>query len=348
MENQEYQKQNKGIPLVWELIIALAATVLCVYLAELTLVSVIVAAVPGAYLMAKRGYGWGLAMLAAGALACWAIGGAALAVFAAIVPLVLTVAVCVRRKVRAFTSMAAAAAAAMVGVGLLVGIVYLVSGKDVITYLVDLYAAEIAQSEDAAVLGYMLSRSGALSGELLTSEQFMELMTQISELGIEEIRAFATAEKQLAEIKTYLGGTVPTIVVSYGLYAAVVTYILGRVFVKISGREVAKMPPFSKFILPKQVSIYFVITYFLAIVPEIFGLEDFYLAGNILAAITGSILLLQGVSFVYYILEKLIRRKGVRIVLTLVAFIVLGQICMMLGLIEQIFRTRDKMEKRSV
>jgi hypothetical protein len=84
------------------------------------------------------------------------------------------------------------------------------------------------------------------------------------------------------------------------------------------------MPSFDRFIVPKKISPYLVITFIIIYIPILFEIEKLMFVATILNAMLSPILIVQGISLVYYLHRKLMKKRGLAIVLTIVVALVLS------------------------
>lgn len=83
------------------------------------------------------------------------------------------------------------------------------------------------------------------------------------------------------------------------------------------------------------------ILYLVSLLPALFGWESLYLAGYALSTLIETVFLIQGISFIEFLLKIKIKSKGLRIFLVTIISMFLSGILIYVGLIEQMIRLRE-------
>jgi len=335
------------MPVIVEVLLATVITIALVLASPYTMfAALMLAAIPGAYVAAKRGWLWSAVVILAGTVVAYILDPLYGVIYFAQAPLILTLGLCLGKKAAAFKTFAFSAAAAVAGIAIVVLAVKISSGKDVITYAMDAYKTIIAENDAMASLMYMSVNTPAMSmTEMMGSEQkmaeFMAEMEKIAAMPVSEMREILLSAPQLTLMRTSITNVVPTIF-SGAMFGAIISTVLVRLMVKRAGTDVAVLPSFDRFIVPKKISPYLVITYIIIYIPILFDMEKLVFAASILSALLSPILVVQGISLVYYLFKRITRKRWLAVLLTVVAGALMINICLYIGLFEQVVRVREK------
>ena len=141
------------------------------------------------------------------------------------------------------------------------------------SYIVDYLAWAFPNNADLAALAYSLFHAGEISTGVLSIETFLALP-------MEEIVAYVTAGEQLNALRSLLSDFLPVLSVNYCVFGGAATYFCARAFSKKTGGQVASVPAFSDFFLPKEQGLYMILLFVAAMLPSLFEWEQYLLMGG--------------------------------------------------------------------
>lgn len=293
---------------------------------------------PGIYLGARYGVnGMAIVLGIAAAAGGLLLGMAAIPLFGILAAAVILPAVAIRKKLGAYESLVLSCGAGALGAGILLLWVQLAAGQDLVSFLTTSLEAALPENESlTAGLYFLLRSSDVLSGALSPAE-FL-LATQ------EEMLAFVSDGAQMEQIRQTLTLYVPVLLVYAVILGGLLWYLVPRAFAKRQGTPVAPVPPFSLFYLPKKAAPYFVGMFLLSILPTLAGWKSLELAGVVLLNALMLIFSVQGLSLIEYFLRPRIASGAVRGVILVVCYLVLSTLLSFAGLIEQVFRIRERQQ----
>ncbi len=261
---QTQTKQNRAGALL-ELVIALVVQILLYYISRAIWVTLPILAIPGVYIGARRGFGWGLALAVLSSAAAYLLlGQPGLFLIIMALPIFLLGWVAVRFLKRAYDGLILICGAMVLSVIAAIFAVQLLLGKDLVSYIVDYLAWLFVQNDQIATLFYCLFHAGEISTGVLSVEAFLAIP-------MEEIVAYVTSCEQLNALRSLLSDFLPVLSVSYCVYGGVLTYFIPRALSKKTGRQVAGVPAFSDFFLPKDQGIYMLLLAVLSRCPRCSG-----------------------------------------------------------------------------
>lgn len=203
-------------------------------------------AIPGVFIGARHGFGWGAACAVLSGLAAYLLlGQSGIFLVAIALPIFLLGSMAVRLVRRSYDGLIVMGGAMALSVGAGIWAVQFLLGKDPVSYIVDYLAWLFSNNTQASSLAYCLFHAGEISAGAFSLETF--LLTPM-----EEVIAYVTAGEQLNALRSMLSGYLPVLSVNYCVYGSALTYFISRALSKRSGGKVAPVPAFSEFFLPKD------------------------------------------------------------------------------------------------
>jgi len=339
-------ERKRGLPVIVEVLLATLIAIALVLASPYTMfLALMLAAMPAAYITAKHGWLWGAVVVLAGTVVSYVLDPLYGVIYFAQTPLVLTLGLCVGKKKASFKTLAFSAAAAVAGIAIVVLAVKIASGKDVITYAMDAYTAVIAENDAMASLMYISVNAPTASSVGGNTAELMQKLEEIAAVPVSEMREALLSTPQLTLMRNSITNAVPMIF-SGAMFGAIISFVLVSIMVRRAGCDIAVIPSFDRFIVPKKISPYLVITFIIIYIPILFDIEKLVFVATILNALLAPILIVQGISLLYYLFRKIMKKRGLAIVLTIVLGMFMVNICMYIGLFEQVVRVREKRFKR--
>lgn len=292
-----------------------------------------------AFTVASGGYVLGALAMAL----CFAVGYAldnrlAVILAAICVPFAFAAGYAVRARLRLRHSVMASGAAALAGVLLGVGALWLMTGQMPVDFFANQLEVSFSGLSDAEVLSlYQLVRipdlfTGAVTQAALDSASRADAVTYL-------VGLFREA------LNYHLVGMIGC----YSLLMGLTGYLIPRALRKKLGDDVVAIPPFAEFSLPRRFWLAFALSYLFAIIGSSYGWPGFAILEVTVLSIYGLVLSVQELAFLDFLYQRNKMGKGVRVVLHALGLIIssmLGNLLMWLGLFENIANLRVRMDTK--
>jgi len=292
-----------------------------------------------AFTVASGGYVLGALAMAL----CFAVGYAldsrlALILAAVCVPFAITAGYAFRKKLRLRHSVMASGAAALAGVLLGVGALWLMTGQMPVDFFSNQLQSSFSGLSDAEVLSlYQLVRipdllTGALTQAALDSASRADAVTYL-----------------VGQFREALNYHLVGLIGCYSLLIGLVGYLIPRALRKKLGDDVVAIPPFAEFSLPRRFWLAFALSYLFAIIGSSYGWPGFAILEVTVLSIYGLALSVQGLAFLDFLYQRNKMGKTARVVLHVLVLIIssmMGNLLMWLGLIENIANLRVRIDAK--
>lgn len=326
----EKSERSKYLPI--EVAICAGAFLVTLFMARATLLPALVLPIIAAYVTARQDALWTAAFyVSALAFIYLLISAHWWAMFLALVIASLPCGLAIKKRAGAYEALIISAAGWLAAAVLLVGYVYLHTGSDILTYSTERANAALKGSPMLTHMVYMSARAQDILAGKLNYTEFLQ-----------------TSQEQMLKyidsgniVSQTLGYYIPTMIMGTVVAGGFVGYIAARAIAKARGSAVAYLPPFERFYLPRKVSKYFLLMYIVSLLPDLFGWEDYYIAGYVLSSLISTVFMIQGISFVEFLLKLKLKNRGLRAFLVTVISLSISGLLVYVGLIEQMIRIRD-------
>jgi len=299
--------------------------------------------VPLVFIAVRRGFFYGLLPFVLIAALFWlwlGITGAALftALFA---PAVVFLYYVIGKKVRSFESVVYAVGSFALGIALVIGYIYLTARMDLMTYLLNGIKAAM---EKVPMLPYSLL-------QLLNIQDILTLVKNPD--AILMLPSADALSQALAGVRNYLAALLPIAFSVFSLLGGLLNYVIVRAILKKKNTEVAPIPEFSRFKLPKGFFAGMVIIGVMLIAGSLLGLQGLDAVFSTCLVAYVIVFSICGLALIDFIMKRRNATRGGRIALLIVTpllgFMFLGvQIfyaLAVMGLLEAILKVRDRIEK---
>ena len=271
-----------------------------------------------------------------------ALGAAALfspayaAAFAlAFIPVSVAAAISIRRKKRFQNSVIAASGAALAGVALAVGLLWLVRGITPADYALQRVGGIFAQLDDASVsfvyqwIRYPDIATGAI--------------TQQAVLFTPRAQAISVMLDMLREA---VNTSIVPVMLIYSLLWGLLCYLIPHHAARRRGLPVIAVPAFSDYALPRRLWAAFLISYIAALAGDSLNLTPSGMLEPTIGAVYAFVFTVQALSFMDFFYKERGMRTGMRVALHTAAALLLGFMLMWVGIFENIIRFRDRMQEK--
>lgn len=210
--------------------------------------------------------------------------------------------------------------------------VYLLSGKDITTYILDDWKQFMQQNETYTVSFYavmQLMMGGAVNPQISVNDAMAAVWPYM---------------------QTSIIYGVPALFAALIPIGGLVTFLIGRAIVKTAGGRVTPVPAFADFKLPVRFGRWSVIILIVCLIGAQFGWRNFDFVLIIAFAFFGSIYYVLGMAFMDWVLKKQIKSAvGRGFIIALMAIILFQlYIFTFLGLFEQLVKIRRRANANKV
>ncbi len=242
----------------------------------------------------------------------------------------------IRKKKRFRDSVIVSAAMALMGAALSIALLSLITKSAAIDVIVGYAGNGMKAMGDAEIMSlYQLVRSpdlltGAITQQALWSTPPAEAIAIMQEL-----------------LRDMLSVWFVTMMGLYSLLTGLLYYTIPRAIVKKS-IEVAPVPAFSDYTLPKRFWLAFLVSYLFAMAGASFGWRSFDIVQLTIYNLYAIVFSVQALSLFDYFYRKRNMSTGTRTVLHVLTALVLSMLLMWIGVIENIASIRKRTEEREV
>lgn len=325
------KNKHTARPLI-ETLIAAAAFLLMLAAAKYTLITALLLPFIGAFVCARQDAAWITAFyITAGAFFYLLLSGHWWLYFAVFILASLPAGFAIRFKLRSFDAIIISCAGFALAAASLIAYVYFYTGNDILTFATERVNAALESSDTLLRSVYLFARSTDVVDGSLTASALMSAST-------EQMLSYLASESFISYVLSY---TIPVYAMQTVVAGGFLTFICTRALLRRLGTEVCRIPSFERFYLPRKTSKYFVLLYLLSALPSLFSWQDLLIAGYVLSTLVETVFMIQGISFVYYLLGIKIKMRGLQIFLTIIISLFLSGVLVYAGLIEQLIRIRD-------
>jgi hypothetical protein len=242
----------------------------------------------------------------------------------------------IRSKRRFRDSVVVSSGLLLLGIVLAIALVSLLARETIADYIVNYFGNAVKGMGDAEIISlYQIVRAS----DLLTGA-----ITQAALLSTPPAQAIVTMQGMLRDT---LSVWFVTIIGLYSLLMGLLCYVIPRAAVKRK-TEVAPVPAFSDYELPRRLWLAFLLSYVSAMAGASFGWRSFDIVQITIYNLYAFVFSIQALSFLDYMYRKRNMGTGVRTVLHVLSAVILSMVLMWIGIIENIMSLRSRMEERQV
>lgn len=323
------EKNSSGLP-VW-LLFAAALAALSARVSVFALAIPLVLTV----IIVRFGTTGGILGIAALGTAAFFSLGTAAALAVGFVPVSVMAATAIRRKWRFRDSVVGASAAAMAGVVLCVGLLWLLKGLSPVDYAVQRINGMFSLLDDAQIsLVYQTMRSPDV------------LLGAITQQAVLAAPRDAAIETMLGTLRELINYSLTMLILIYSLLWGLLCYLVPRRDAARRGIPVKSVPIFSNYALPKSFWIAFIVSYLAAIVFDSMGLSSFGMLEPTIFSVYAFVFTVQALSFLDFMYKVRGLRTGTRVALHVATVLVFGSYMMWVGIFENIVQFRRRSQQK--
>ena len=324
--------KEKGISglLVWLLIAAALA-------ALSARVSVLALAIPLVLTVIIVRFGTTGVILGIAALGSAAVfsPGTAAAFVVGFAPVSIMAATAIRRKWRFRDSVISAAIAAMAGLAMCTGLLWLLNDLSPIEYAVQRLSGIFSMLSDEDInLVYQTLRS---------PDVMLGAITQQAVLATPRAEAISTMLSTLRELINY---SLVILSLIYSLLWGLLCYLAARRYAARRGIPVKSVPAFSNYALPKKFWIAFIVSYLAAIAFDSLGWSPFRMLEPTIRNVYAFVFTAQALSFLDFLYKQRGLRTATRVVMHIAAALLFGSYLMWVGIFENIVQFRSRSQQK--
>lgn len=267
--------------------------------------------------------------------ACFFSFNIACVVAAAVLPVVYAAGYVIRGKKRLRDSILISSGAVLAGGVLAIGVLQLITGLGVVDFSVESVgsALKLLGDDDIKMFYQTVRYADILTGT----------MTQ------EAVAATPAAEAvviMMDMVREALDLMIVSIMLIYSLIAGFLCYTVPRNAAKKHGIQVAAIPAFKDYALPKRFWLAYLISYVFAVIGVSYGWQSFDALEITIDYVFAFVFIVQGLSFLDFLYHTRKMGTGTRTVLHILAALILSSIIVWVGLFENIVGMRKRMDAK--
>ena len=330
------ERKNRQMSPVVETLLLAAVFAVCILGAPYFPLLALTTPFIGIYAYAKHGLLWGVLFLATAVAVLYFFVPAQFVLYGVLLVIVaLLCGFAIQKRLPAYESLMVCTAAWVLALGAAIGFVYYQTGSDPITAATAFIEAKINEGGVFTETLYLMMRSMSMVlGGAADASALQATMP--------EMISYLLQADVIGNINSAVSAYLPMLAMDLVVIGALLSYVIPRALVKAGGKAVAPIPSFAMFKLPKKVSWYFIGMFLLALIPDLVGLESLAMAALLLRSALTMVFMIQGMSLVYWLFLKATRRKGLSVLLLILAVLLFSGVFTWVGLIEQVFRVRER------
>ena len=322
--------ENKLKQFNLDFLLAGVLTAVIVWLEAVFPFGLLLTPLPAIYIAVKRGIIYSIITFSFGVLIAYFFYGFTAGMFILLnfLPPIITIAICLKKRVRMFDSVLLSMATLVLSIVLFTAYVNFKFKSDLLTYFINLIQKTLIKNDGAANVFLAMFNSQEIASGAKTTEYFMQL---------EQGNAIQMVMVYITDVfNAYL----PTFLGLYVLSSGLFNYTISHSLLKRSGVELAKIPAFENYTLPKSFvwAIVFVTIYVL------FGVyinkTNYQAVSTTLMTGMLFIVAIQGTSFASWFLKRRNMNPFLRKFILVFAWVVIYNIFMYAGIFEYIFKVR--------
>lgn len=286
------------------------------------------------YTVVKYGYLWGGAASVLGFIVgCLVSVPTSCILAAAFLPVAFITAYAIRGKKRFRDSIMASAAAALAGIALAIGALQLFTGMSFIDFAVAYIGDTLKLFDDAYIqslyqtVRYADILSGAITQAAVTATPAAEAITTMQDI-----------------FRQWLNLVFVGDIIIYALVGGYLYYVIPRAIAKKRKMQVAAIPAFSDYTLPKRFWLAYIVSYLFAAIGASYGWPSFDILELTIYNVYAVIFIVQGLCLLDFLYKTRKVGPGVRIVLHVLATMILSGLLVWVGLFENIVGMRKRMK----
>jgi uncharacterized protein YybS (DUF2232 family) len=298
---------------------------------------------PLIFIAVRRGFFYSFVPVVLMTAVLWLLLGyvTAAAFLALFTPAVYLVSSVIVKKTRAFESVVISVGSLAVGVGLLIAFVFIIKKTDPMTYLLNSFQ-------------YVMQSNRQLPYEFLQIINLQDILMGVKDWNAIISLPFEDALKSAMEaLQEILITWLPVMLSSFAVLGGLLNYVIPRSLLKKKNFDVAPIPAFSQFKLPKGFLAGLVITAVLLFLGNYLNIPNVNIMMYACLAAYVIVFSIAGMSFIDYLMKRRNTGTGGRVALIAVVT-VLGVLFYsvqflfafaILGLLEAVLKIRDRIEK---
>jgi len=328
---------------------------ICILSAKYVLFTALLLPFIGAYATAKLPPSWSLVYYIAAAATCFLLLSEIwIAAFFMLLLSSLLTGIAVKRKQRTYEGVLLSCVGWVLAFAVIIAASYFTYGTDPLTMIVEKIRLWTEQSDDAALLFYIIRQSHDLS-YASNSQLAAAILTETQEVLLsgqfDTMRQLVLSDSGMMFYNNIIAQSAPTSALQLSLLGGLFSYLLTRYRIKRSGEEVSPVPAFKDFKLPRNLTTPLAIVFVLSFAALHF-IElpaQLYTALLVLVNACTVVFAVQAVTLINWFISLRSQNKGTIIALTIVVSIaaVIFNFLPWLGFFEMLFKLRYNVIVRS-
>ena len=254
---------------------------------------------------------------------------------AAFLPLAFAAGYMIREKKRFRNSVIVSSVAALAGTVLAVWILSLLTGSSIVDYLVNYAGAWLkTRSPQEVTVYYSLIRMQDL------------ISGAVTQAAVESTPAADAILKIMALLRDAMNLMLVFFIMLYAMLMGLLAYLIPRAAAKRNGAVVAPIPPFSEYTLPRRFWLGALLSNILAMIGASYAWPAFDILQVTIYNVYAFVFTIQALSLLDFFYKTRKMGTGLRVVLHILAVAVFNMILPFVGLIENAFDIRKRIQTR--
>jgi|GEM_PF-5077986 len=243
-----------------------------------------------------------------------------------LLPVIVCVWIALQKKMSFLASVQLACVGTAVSVLIYLGLIYFISGKDIISFTLDSIKQYLQQDPE------------------YTKQVYLGAQSLLGNTADSQITSAAAVDALYSSLETNVSYSVISALAAYIPLGGLVFYLIPRAIAKKAGAKVAEVPPFADFKLPPKFGRWSIAVLLVAWIGQMAGWRNFDYVFIIAFAFFGSIYFVLGMALTEWWLKKRIHSIAARAAIIILIAIVFSQfnIYIFIGIFEQLVKIRQR------
>ncbi|MDL2289371.1 YybS family protein [Clostridia bacterium OttesenSCG-928-F22] len=284
--------------------------------------------VPFIYMACRRSVMWSAGAFIAAVFAIWLLKGAFVATFVCILccpPIWVVSRLHMKGRKFSFETMLKSVGAYFLGAMLLIGVIFLISGQNIVDYTLDSLKTAFLSSQKGTTAYEGMVMFGHFDS--LADSTWANVNTQAyrdAYMGLVDIDKITYTNRAVELIGQFLGQTLALVIVLGSLSGGVIAYCTSHKVLQKTKVLSERMPPLSSYHMPRKYGLYLVGAFLITLLLSKID-ERYFLAYSLMEVIVFILYALQGVGLIMLIYSgRGGRNVGLLMVVVLLGFAPVG------------------------
>ena len=351
------ETEHRKLSPILETLICTVLFFICAWSGQYIYVTYLLLPFIGAYVYARNGLSWALAISVAG-IGIFFVLNREMFLMASVMFLIpsLLTGWAIRSKMGAYESVVISAGGWLLALGAAVLFIHIKMDMRPIDWIMDTYKNTVNEKEifPSFMYGYLVGQTSdtAASADTLSIfsvfkamidgayTRFTDIYSAIS-APVSEARAYLNEPSSLDLVKNIFTALSSSLSMKLVIYGGLLGYCAPRALAKKWGSETAHMPKFKMIRMPIKSSGWLILIYLLSQVPIYFGINRLIVPAILLGSALEAIFLIQGTTLICWFLSRR-NDKKLWVFLSIAITVCFGMFVPYIGFFDQMLKIRDR------